>query len=117
MKVYSLTLSGGGDTNYDVVDKETWDWIFSGKQGRPVGNTSASWIDQTVPPSILARLKKQSDENGDKFEGVNLTSGSWENDRMLQAPTLETFYSLKDLTAWIKKHRHVIVDSAEGAIY
>lgn len=120
--IYVLVLSGPKDHEYKVVTKEVWDWILSGDPGRPEGNTEHTWKDQTVSPTLLKQIRKymgisQADiDSGDEEDGVCLSSGSWENDRALQAPCT-MFDSLRELVQWTKKHRHKIIDTYEGCIY
>ena len=107
---YLVNLSGQGDTFYTLVDQETWDWING---PWPLGN-ERSGIDPTIPASIKDRL------DGEGY----ITRGSWQNDRALQAPhaifngvEIKTFYSVKDLYAFMKDNDIEIVEEYEGYIY
>jgi hypothetical protein len=71
-----------GDTEKKYVNKEIYDWITSNDMGQaPEDIGLSSWVDQTTPESLLAILK----EEGIEKEEVDLTRGSWQNDRALWA--------------------------------
>lgn len=124
-QLYLISLSGGGDDQKKLVDKETWDWINSPRPN--FGDTNSFYELDTIPASTRERLVKQHDENkweGDgDFDGVMVTTGSCENDRALAAPGIEidgeeaSFYSYKELRTFCKKHDVEIVDEFSGCIY
>jgi len=118
-KCYILNLSGPGDHYLVIVDQVAWDWIMSNDPGLPPGKTMgigrgqlSSWEDRLVPDS----LKERIEESGGTVE---LTSGSWQNDRalcMIDAG-LECCDSIKEAMDWIKGHDMELVDDWEGCVY
>lgn len=82
-KVYRVILREyDGDECVSYVDQDQWEWINSEDDGRPSGNEGNSWLDQTVPQSLIEMWHTVHDV---PYEGVTLTSGSWENDRAIHA--------------------------------
>lgn len=125
-KMYLLTLAGGGDIEYRLVDKEVWDWIFS---PRPIFNRNSA-LDPMVPDSIKQAIFKDcytkhprpTDPKRWEDVTVRVTSGTCENDRMLSAYCSVgsescIFFSHKELNKFIAKHNIEIVDEADGGIY
>jgi hypothetical protein len=119
MKVYLVTLTGGGDTYRKIVDEETFNWICSDDPGQPEGTSedAYSWIDQLVPASQLTKMKADDED----FAGVDLSSGSWENDRAIFAyPAdgyLDDYFSTKEVMQAIKNHGDELEDEYEGYMY
>ena len=117
MKVYVLILQGGGDTEIKAVDQETWDWIH-GPSGQPKDNRTG-WEDPFVPKS--QEVLQRKDENWP----VNLTSGSYTNDRALYAYSIPAYESVIDnshkaitkLNAFALKRGDEIAETWEGYIY
>lgn len=129
MNVYLLVLTGQGDTEIKVVDKETWGWIF-GPSGRPETGKSG-WDDPFVPAyqreKILADRREnegpsdEDDEEGDR-DVIRITSGSWQNDRALLAYSserykAETYYSIESAMRAITNLGDAIVEEFDGYIY
>lgn len=111
--VYMIHLTGQGDVDIALVDRETFEWVTSKQQGRPAGDTSSGWIDQSVPASVKARLPRDA-------QRVQLTIGSWENDRALTATLLrgvKRFTEMREALAHIREHKLKVVDTYEGYIY
>ena len=117
-KLYMLTLSGQGDTEVKLVDKETWDWIneapsyFKGKSRQ----TSV----HQCPASILERIRKAQE---DPEYVPCITIGSPDNDAALLSPAVEidgeeaSFFSMAAAMKFIRTHDIEIEDSYEGCIY
>jgi hypothetical protein len=118
MDVYLISLSGQGDQDYKVVDKETFDWICSSNKGKPKGEEKESgWYDTTVPQSQIELLNQDGDANDSQ---VYLTSGSYQNDRALfcaSLPQYDSIYSIKELMSKLKENGDTLVDEWEGYIY
>lgn len=116
MKVYLITLTGQGDTDVRVVDQETWDWVTSNDPGQAHGEAGKSgWVDTLVPASQIK--KQKADKYGSK---VHLTSGSWQNDRMMAAypaDGYENYDALRDALKAVKAKGDEIEDTVEGDIY
>jgi len=112
-KYYMITCIGQGDTEITIVDQETWDWIFSPWPKTLKGKNSGEDI---VPKAVLKKMRKWYEDDSFKPE---ITIGSYENDRALQAPSVngEKFYSMKDALKFIKDKKIKIADSHEGYIY
>jgi hypothetical protein len=113
-KLYLLNLSGPGDTELKLVDKETWDWIFS--PWPFIGTKTRSGTDPYTPEGVKARMENSDD--------VHITRGSWENDRALQAPAavfngqeIHWFGSIKGLNKFMKDNDIEIEDEYEGCLY
>jgi hypothetical protein len=118
-KLYLLNLSGGGDTQLTLVDKETWEWIGS---PWPFGANSDGGVDPNTPTRITTIRETDDPGNGDVF----ITSGSWENDRALVASLcgaefngqpIETFRTVKALNKFMKDNDIEIEEEYEGYIY
>lgn len=119
MKVYMIVLVGQGDTDVRIVDEATFDWVSSKDMGKPKGHpeNKNSWADQLVPEAQKALRATDGQE-----EDVCLTSGSWWNDRMLAALSLERYanenmWSIRDANKAVKKHGDEVEDTIEGMIY
>ena len=128
MSAYVVNLSGQGDTDIKIVDKETFEWIISEDLGRPDGKTG--WDDKTCPNSVRKRmwdemdLSEQKDYGG--FEGFYpyITIGSVHNDRALYAPAMKTiegndlsFHDTASYTNYVTRNALHVEDSFEGYIY
>jgi hypothetical protein len=105
-------MTGQGDTYIKIVDKETWDWIFS-PWAPPTLNCS-NYNDNTCPNAVLVRMRKD-DPDADAF----ITRGTWENDRALLVQPVygDLFFSVSDAMNYAMKHKFNIVESWEGCIY
>jgi len=84
MNVHLIILIGQGDTEIKIVDEETFTWIKS-PPDQPTSDdpryiNKCTWIDSQMPQSQKDKLRAI-----DGNENVIITSGSWENDRALQA--------------------------------
>lgn len=122
MKAYCINLNGMGDTEIKLVSEEVFKWITS-PSGRPSDNTSI-WIDKTTPQEVIDYHNK--DGGVHRFietDGIEITSGSWSNDRALQASPLTIngeeamFFSLQSILEFCKKYDIEIIDTYEGSIY
>lgn len=111
-KLYALVLTGQGDTDIKLVEKDVWDWIMGAKP------------KQKVPKSVLDKLREhQMREGYEEFEEPYITPGSPVNDAALYAPAAIVdgkdcqFFSVSEYTKFVKKHDIDIVDDFEGCIY
>jgi hypothetical protein len=107
--VFLVVLTGQGDIEVKVIDKDTWDWL-NGPSGRPDGKSS--WLDPFVPATQLALQPEKG--------YWNLTSGSWENDRALllnSTGAYKTYWSRREALAAIRRMGDTVVDEYEGFIY
>lgn len=126
-KVYLVVLSGGGDTYIKIVDEETWNWITSDDMGQaPADEDESSWEDQIVPPSQIAKMKANHEKYtkkwgvNDQFYPLQITSGSWENDRALAAMPADgydNYDSFKEAMTAIKDNGDIFEDEYEGYFY
>ena len=105
-KMFLISLSGQGDTDLKLVTQEVWDWVLTPFNGKGSGYT------ETVPKAVQEEMMKH---NGEVYE-VNVTIGSYENDRALQAPGV-SFRTHKELIEYVKKNSVEIVEEFDGYIY
>jgi hypothetical protein len=146
MNVYLVILSGGGDTYIKVVDQETYNWICSDDPGIPpelvdtgeeyevFGTTykrgPSSWVDQLVPASQIAKMEAEhkkyiakwtiGNAKSDAFHPLQLSRGSWDNDRAIAACPADgykTYSTVTEATKAIKKHGDVLEDEYQGCMY
>lgn len=99
--LYLINLEGGGDTDITVVNKEVFDWIGS-DFSCDAGEYSR---DETIPGTDVV---------------VNVTCGSYDNDRALAASahfTEQGFGTIKAALAYIKEQRGELADEYHGCIY
>ncbi len=86
--------------------------------GRPKGTNGSSWEDQLVPASQIEKMKK---EQGDDYEPVTITSGSWDNDRAVAALSADgyesTYDTIKEVLRDIKEKGDEMEDEYHGCIY
>ncbi len=109
--VYLLTITGQGDTYIKLIDKETWDWIFS--PWAPPSINCSSYVDTTCPPAVLGRMRKD-DPDVEPY----VTCGSWENDRALYVQSVYgDFDSAAEVIEYVVAHKLNVADSWEGEIY
>lgn len=136
MNIYILALEGGGDLITKVVNEEAWNWIF-GPSGRPPGESS--WTDPFVPASQMTLIEKNHAEIDVQLKQydfnvapplprpiqVQITSGSWENDRALWAKTIPEYAEVdpydedaeEKIQAIATKRGDAIIETWEGYIY
>ena len=121
---YLVILQDRDDIEVKLVDKEIWDWFFS-PPPEFVGHAANEFA------GLSERLKEgfRFEWNVEGYaasypEAVNVTSGSYENDRMLLCPdTLCLFSHYGDTDSiglaheWAARHGYTIVETHEGAIY
>ena len=116
MKVYLIVLRGQGDTDVRVVDEETFKWVTSEEPGAPHGAASG-WIDPLVPEYQKQRLQSEEPSRWP----LQITRGSWWNDRMLAAyamPEYDAAYDrLADALKAVKNRGDEVEDTVEGEIY
>ena len=121
---YLLVLQGQGDVEAKLVDQETWDWIHSDPE-RPPDNPSV-WEDPNVPEALRARISKERNQGlpeACQERGISISSGSWQNDRAVQAPALSVdekemaFWNISEAFKTAKALSLDILDSYHGYIY
>lgn len=124
INVYKIYLEGGGDIEIKFVDKEVWDWINNPDSGNRLneGDSEYSWEDQTCPPNVKAAIWQFFGEESN-FQ-IDVTSGSWENDRALLAPPITIhgrqlyFFSETEIDFTDEEWKNInIVDTYHGYIY
>lgn len=94
---YLITLTGQGDTNIVIVNKDEWDFINDAKP---------------LPYKIKKELKEWYQ---DCLENVG---GSTDNDRALFMTCVKKIYhNIKDAMEYIKENDIEIVDGFNGCIY
>lgn len=125
IKLYSISLQGQGDHELALVSKDVFAYIIQPRPKFPRGVYSVIETD-TVPVSVAKKLAViYPEEFGESYTGVEVTTGSCENDRAMVCVTLGEmfgrkrahFWSMKDQSAFCKKHSISIVDYYEGQIY
>ena len=120
IKLYSITVSGQGDTFITLVTKEIWDWVQS-----PLG--------VPVPQDVIDNYyEDNSDEDKEDSEhrwmpDISNTKGEPNgctvNDAALAAPGAKidgkraSFLGMREFTKFIHKYSVEIVDEWEGYIY
>lgn len=104
--VYLLLCEGQGDIDVGIVNEETWNWIFS-----PYASSKNSY-KENIPTSICEAYPQTTYS----VNNVNLSIGSYENDRVLQGPKF-SFNSVKEAMSFIKKNNCNLVDEFHGDIY
>jgi hypothetical protein len=87
----------------------------------------SSWIDQLVPASQVAKMKVEHAEtfkkgwcSNEEFGGLDLTRGSWDNDRAIAAcpaDGYDTYSSVKEALQAIKKQGDELEDEYNGCMY
>ena len=112
VNAYLITLSGGGDIEYKLVDKETWDFIWSDKDDIP----------DIVKKDIFREFK--SDKTFAKWEDVDqdhFCGDSWNDRALCICPYLlgkrSTFYDIKSLQKFIDNNNIEIISEDKGSIY
>ena len=112
LKLYSLTLSGQGDTDIKFVEKDSWDWITA---------LMKDW-KTPCPESVLEKIKE---EQGEMFDGApNITRSTAHNDAALQVPAYKygkdlyaSFYNAKKAFDFVKEYNVEVIESYNGYIY
>ncbi len=120
---YLLSLhSTDGDSSYRIVGQDAWDFIH---QPRPDFTSKSSSVEEKLPESVvIAReivFRSEDPEEGVETY-VNVTSGTWKNDRAIacwavhDGGTLEAS-SVLELVQLIGATGLTIKDEYSGAIY
>ena len=114
LKLYSITVSGQGDTWITLVTKEIWDWVHD-----PFGIP--------IPQDVIdAHYEDEDDEPGwtPYISGTKEKPNSCTyNDAALNAPGVKidgkraSFVTMRKFTKFIQKYNIEIVDEWEGYIY
>lgn len=114
---YLVVLSGQGDLEIKIVDKETFDWINS----EPVFKKGQNSVEEKVPLSQVAARRRAYGKSSDvDMEHICVSRGSPDNDRALCCFTILEYSqvdSVKAAIAQIKKKGHKLVDEYHGGIY
>lgn len=119
---YMVILIGQGDTHVKVVDKEIWDWFHSPRPAFKPGEYCFDEL-QIAPEKVRAAVIKEAGDAPDEAE-IGVTSGSWENDRMVICPSDACLFeeygdtsSIQTAIKWAKTNGYKIVEREEGCIY
>lgn len=113
MQLYLISLHGQGDTDIRLVEKDVWDWVVS-----PADFKGKSFLNEVPPQSVLDKINLQNKKWGQKQQkNVQITVGSFNNDRALLAPAYKNFYSVREMTLFVGEQNIKIVDEFEGCIY
>lgn len=112
MEIYAVILSGMGDFQGAVVDKDTFEWITSPRPDFPEGEPS---MYETLPFNVKEARTDGHDE-------TYVTTGSYENDRALAiASTVQgyepSYGSFKEMFYRITARGDALINTYEGAIY
>jgi hypothetical protein len=128
VKLYLITLAGGGDIDLKLVDQETWDWIQNSDTGNADSPDETCWTDRACPETVKRRIyeKERTTEPYEEWAEENpmLTIGSWQNDRMLLAPAATAadgkelvFWSVSAAMGFCQKEGIEVAGEEEGCIY
>lgn len=109
-KRYLIILSGQGDTIINVVNEETWNYV-----GSPQPKFVDGYATETLPKGVKAI--PGDDTTSGPTDTINVTSGSYINDRALLVKGERTFYTMTEYTTWVKKSKVKIADEYHGLIY
>jgi hypothetical protein len=124
-----LHMSGQGDDYYRLVDRLTWEWVFSPRprfnshfsaKENPPDAVKQGWWAAHYDPKQAAWPEFEFKRWEDVV--VHVTSGSCENDRALSCYNVidgkcAEFHSLRQLQQFMKKHDIVITKEWNGCIY
>jgi hypothetical protein len=117
MDIRMIVLAGQGDIMVKVVSEETFAWLSSAPHFGGDDNSALEEEGQ-VPERQLEKLRDEDDD----FDGVYITSGSWENDRALSAVSdvegyKSSYLDLTEALKAVKDRDDTVVDTYEGMIY
>jgi hypothetical protein len=113
LKLYSIMLSGQGDTNIAIVGEDCWDYIVNGVLAdslRKIVEERSAVYNAERPAAFNAPgyAVKELERNADKGD----------NDRALCVISYyDTMWSIKDYTKYIVSNKIEIEDDYEGYIY
>jgi hypothetical protein len=122
MDVYIIALDPykNGDIEHKVVDKETFDWVVSTNNGKPVGCTDDEWIDTLIPESQAKQIADASNfaTNG-KFKYIVKHNNEMDIDdisesRAVDCMELERYqecWSMDEVDAEVTKYGDTIVET------
>jgi len=122
---YLIELRGGGDTYIHLVEKEVFDWVTSSEQpGRKAGDSSWFETEEHVPKVIWDSIMKCPEANDWFPDGLDVTIGSYNNDRALHLGStfgeddlFPSFNTTAEMMEWVNKNNIRVVDSFAGYIY
>lgn len=121
MNLYLLTYTGPGDTEFKLVDKIAWDYIFSPAPDFPDGEYV---VKENPPPSVVECIKRSyGDDMEEYLEQVQATTGSWQNDRALAVTYFINdkeahFFSCDQLEEFLAEHPEIrIIGAAPWSVY
>jgi hypothetical protein len=97
---YLLRLGGQGDQILTVVGPATWEWIHSMP---PAELLERHAMREKIPPPALEENRELTGGISRHRKTVDITIGSWQNDRALDAPGL-TFHDDQALDDWREKN-------------
>jgi hypothetical protein len=101
---YLIILNGQGDTDVILAEAAAQSWITG-----PAPRFSRGAVKEKIPATVISTHKVGS-------KTIEITIGSYENDRALQCPG-DHFGSVKDALEFVKKNGHNVVDEYHGCIY
>lgn len=101
-KCYCVNLTGMGDVECFLVDKEVYDWIVCGQMtGR---GQESEWEDQDCPESVQKRIGRT----------VFVTIGSLDNDRALQAQEARLLVDGKESPCFLSEGEALVYVGEKG---
>ena len=112
MDKYLINLNGMGDSEYCVVDKNTFDWIHDGN-------------DMSFPDFLKDEFRKNHGKDysskqsmEDELLDIAESACGNDNDKALTAACCHNYsFSIMDLNMYCKKHNINIVGEYSGLIY
>jgi hypothetical protein len=107
VKKFLIVLRGGGDTVIKLCAPETEGWLYMNAKFE-----SGGIVEEKIPANVQAG----ADPKEALQETVEVTRGSWHNDRALAAPGLN-FNSLSEALEWVIKNEAELTGEYTGCIY
>lgn len=108
MDKYLIHVSGQGDDNYCLVDKDIWEWVHFEN-------------DEKFPESLKNEFRKINEDNQDMEEellDIEESMSSSDNDRALAVMCCFNYsWSVMALNEYCRKHDINIVEEYSGLIY
>jgi hypothetical protein len=123
---YLLVLDGQGDEYAMIVDEEVWNWLRSDKPAS-VPEDASMWDElQLAPEKVRKAIEEAAGAQRDRSLALlEVTSGSYENDRMLHLQEASCLFhdmgnpreTERAAKRYAKQHGIQIVERYEGCIY
>ena len=111
--MYSISLSGGGDNLIYFVNAEVFNWVVDG------GSVPQQVIDNITADHAMLGTARTQEEIIRRLT-PNPRSSSPDNDRALglcKGKSIVLFYSLSELTTYVRENNITILGEYEGYIY